>query len=40
LSVEDVAEWVSQDATGSEKFAATLLPTVRIVLEELAEVAS
>lgn len=40
MNVEDVALYVSQDATGSEKLAETLLPAVRLVLEESAEVAS
>lgn len=40
LSVEDVAEYVSQDAAGSDKLAKTLLSAVRLVLEESVGVAS
>ena len=34
ISVEDVAEYVSQDATHSPDAAQTLLPAVRLILEE------
>ena len=34
ISVEEVAEWVSLDATRSQDAAKTLLPAVRLILEE------
>jgi hypothetical protein len=39
ISVEEVAEWVSLDATRSQDAAKTLLPAVRLILEESAGVA-
>lgn len=40
IKAEEVACFVSQDATGSDKLAESLLPAVRLVLEESVEVAS